>query len=142
MGPWVLACLFGERYKATDIFVFLVCFRRGVVMAMIKYIFMLLALMFTLSSCGDTDDELTFPVADAGSDQIVAVGVQVALDGSNSTDPEGNVLSYPSSKGQRLAYRPDHQANAKACPPGNFGSRSSFQVAECHRQRDPRLGTP
>ena len=34
------------------------------------------------------------PVADAGSDQQGAVGTAVVLDGSASSDPEGNALSY------------------------------------------------
>ena len=34
------------------------------------------------------------PVANAGSDQTVDVGVNVTLDGSNSSDPDGNLASY------------------------------------------------
>jgi hypothetical protein len=34
------------------------------------------------------------PIASAGADQVVAVGVKVELDGSASTDPEGDKLSY------------------------------------------------
>lgn len=34
------------------------------------------------------------PVANAGADQSVAAGVQVTLNGSGSSDPDGNSLSY------------------------------------------------
>ncbi len=49
----------------------------------------------------DSDDvEITVttvngnPVANAGPDQAVAVGASVALDGTGSTDPEGDALAY------------------------------------------------
>jgi len=34
------------------------------------------------------------PIADAGNAQTVAEGIQVTLDGSNSRDPDGNIVSY------------------------------------------------
>jgi len=54
---------------------------------------------FMLSGCGnDTDWGLmplnSRPVADAGTDQTVATGNTVTLDGSGSTDKEGSTLSY------------------------------------------------
>lgn len=34
------------------------------------------------------------PVADAGGDQVVAIGAQVSLDASGSSDPDGDALTY------------------------------------------------
>ncbi|WP_278922846.1 Ig-like domain-containing protein [Pseudophaeobacter profundi] len=45
----------------------------------------------TLSATGFTNEA---PVADAGSDQVAGGGVLVTLDGSGSTDPDGDSLSY------------------------------------------------
>ncbi len=39
-------------------------------------------------------DPTTFPTANAGPDQTVATGATVALDGTQSTDIDGNALTY------------------------------------------------
>ena len=44
----------------------------------------------TVNVIGDNDA----PIADAGPNQTVDEGKKVTLDGSNSTDPEGKILSY------------------------------------------------
>ena len=53
---------------------------------------MLIFLMCYISACGDDDNGV--PIANAGPDQMVIVGAMVTLDGSGSSDPNGDVLGY------------------------------------------------
>src|SRR5918995_4273089 len=55
----------------------------------------------SISTSGSNDTSINFiptvnhsPVANAGIDQTVNVGDTVTLDGSKSTDPDGNTVSY------------------------------------------------
>ena len=52
-----------------------------------------ISVIFAFTACGGGETQ-TSPVADAGDDQQVTVGDVVTLDGSNSSDPEGDTLSY------------------------------------------------
>ena len=47
------------------------------------------------------------PVADAGEDQIVGINSVVLLDGSNSTDPDGNLISYEWAQTQGIPVTMD-----------------------------------
>src|SRR5918995_197926 len=54
-----------------------------------------------ISTSGLNDTSINFvptvnhsPVANAGADQTVNAGDTVTLDGSKSTDPDGNIVSY------------------------------------------------
>nr|QNO54724.1 hypothetical protein PDBAIGND_00030 [Methanosarcinales archaeon ANME-1 ERB7] len=56
-------------------------------------------LLFSFSSCSllnlpDNEDENHKPVANAGDDQIVSFGDTVQLNGSGSSDEDGDTLSY------------------------------------------------
>lgn len=57
-----------------------------------------LALLLTLVSCGDDDGGDPTPTgtltADAGADQLVSVGDAVVLDGSGSSDSDGNAFTF------------------------------------------------
>ena len=53
---------------------------------------MLIFLMCYISACGDDDNGV--PIANAGPDQMVTAGAMVTLDGSGSSDPNGDVLGY------------------------------------------------
>jgi len=69
-----------------------------------KYSIFLIILVFSLiESCGGggggggdqgSSEENLSPIADAGLDQRVNEGDLVTLDGSNSSDPEGNTLTF------------------------------------------------
>ena len=52
----------------------------------------LIFLMCYISACGDDDNGV--PIANAGPDQMVTSGAMVTLDGSGSSDPNGDVLGY------------------------------------------------
>jgi hypothetical protein len=52
------------------------------------------------------------PVADAGPDQTVVEGSMVALDGSNSSDPDGTIVSYAWSQTAGPAVALSNAANA------------------------------
>jgi len=61
----------------------------------------LVVVMFVVASCGGGEEEAqaildvnAVPIADAGADQKVLVGNRVTLDGSSSTDVNGDVLTY------------------------------------------------
>jgi hypothetical protein len=65
--------------------------------------YLLLPLALTLSACGGSDSvesaaegtpTNTTPVANAGIDQNVSVGTTVVLDGSSSSDADGDTLAY------------------------------------------------
>lgn len=52
-------------------------------------------LMLALAACAtNSAPENRAPVANAGTDQTVAVGAEVSLDASDSSDPDGDSLSY------------------------------------------------
>lgn len=58
---------------------------------------LLVCLTALVAGCGDdgpTGTENTPPTADAGTDRTVAVGSSVTLDGTNSSDADGDQLSY------------------------------------------------
>lgn len=84
-----------------------------------------IAIMF-LASCGgdsapNTPAENRAPTASAGADQTVALGATVVLDGSGSTDPDGNALTYRWS----LLERP---AGSGAVLSGSTAVRAGFDV--------------
>ncbi len=61
----------------------------------------LVTVMLIIASCGGGEEEAqakldvnAAPIADAGADQNVATGVRVILDGSGSTDSDGDALSF------------------------------------------------
>src|SRR3989304_5627522 len=65
------------------------------------YVLMVFLAAVVFSGCGDDDSAVTAtpaankaPVANAGPNQSVTNGDVVALDGSGSTDPEGDTLTY------------------------------------------------
>jgi len=53
-------------------------------------------IVFILTACGSDNDSLTnrAPVSVAGEDQNVTTGTLVTLDGSGSTDPDGDQITY------------------------------------------------
>ena len=61
--------------------------------------FIVLIVCFLSASCGNDGDQInkptnSKPVADAGSDQFVALPRTVTLDGSSSMDPDGDDLTF------------------------------------------------
>ncbi|MEK6476867.1 PKD domain-containing protein [Catalinimonas sp. 4WD22] len=65
--------------------------------------YLALSVMLIFSACQEDDEELPGqpPIADAGDDIEVTVGSAAALDGSGSSDPDGDALSYSWSISQR-----------------------------------------
>ena len=53
-------------------------------------------MLMSLSACGDNDSSSTShdPVADAGADQNISVNSLVTLDGSASSDRDGDIITY------------------------------------------------
>jgi len=70
---------------------------------------------------GDIPDGANIPVADAGVDQTVITGVTVILDGSGSSDADGDLLDYNWS----IATKP---ATSSASLTGATDENSSFQA--------------
>ena len=73
----------------------------------------------TRERCATTERENRSPVADAGPDQTVQVGETVRLDGSDSSDPDGDPLSYE----WRFFSRPPSSRAALSTP---LSVRTSF----------------
>ncbi|VAX11597.1 hypothetical protein MNBD_GAMMA25-1961, partial [hydrothermal vent metagenome] len=69
----------------------------GYIMSLIRSWLLLIALPVVISACGGGENppaSSAIPIADAGVDQLVAVDTVVTLDGSGSTDPEDDALTY------------------------------------------------
>ena len=61
----------------------------------IHYSLFLLGIFIAFTGCQDNPSEdNTAPVADAGTDRTVTVGKTVQLDGSKSSDEDGDTLTY------------------------------------------------
>ncbi|WP_339719390.1 YHYH protein [uncultured Paraglaciecola sp.] len=98
--------------------------------------YLLIPLALTLSACGDTDSvntptEITptntTPVANAGIDQNVTVNTTVTLDGSSSTDADGDTLTFtwvltdlPTDSNASLQNQTDVEPSFTADLAGNY----------------------
>ncbi|MEQ3695878.1 MAG: PKD domain-containing protein [Pseudomonadales bacterium] len=83
------------------------------------------------------------PTANAGSDQSVTSGTQVSLDGSQSIDPEGSVLSYqwdfislPVGSGAQLSDSANVQPTFTADVAGDFVVQLTVTDANGQTSRD------
>lgn len=71
------------------------------------------------------------PVADAGVDQTVDVGILVQLDGSGSSDPNGDALTYQWSQieGQAVALSDPNGVNPTFVAPGVMSAEELLRFA-------------
>ena len=86
----------------------------------------ILATVLPLMLFGCSEGTSFHPLADAGNDQVVAIGETVNLDASSSSDPDGEVSSFawtlvstPSSSGAALANQSE---SATSITPDSAGS--------------------
>jgi len=75
---------------------------------------------------------ITLPVADAGSNQNVSEFDSVTLDGSNSSDPDGSIVSYlwTQTNGTAVVLSNSHSAKPTFTAPdvGSSGETLTFQL--------------
>ena len=87
----------------------------------------LLATVLPLLTFGCNESTSFDPIADAGADRVVALGENVSLDGSNSSDPDGEISSYawtlvsvPGQSTSDLAGQSDVTTSISVDEPGSY----------------------
>jgi len=59
-----------------------------------RFVTLVLILMFTFSNCEKNAEKNHIPIVNAGSNQTIIIGDTVQLDGSGSSDEDGDNLTY------------------------------------------------